>query len=460
MRISVECGGFTRAADSCLAANQTCAVLTGTLTSRLSGCAGMAGDDATSISFAQAYDESAREAVRAVADLTHAFIGAGRLLVLTGDHHALAEAAAAGLPARGTTPGGGDDDAFVWVRPPSPPSSLGGQEPSFGTVDAWILDQVEGFAWPSADLDLLREAGAAWRRAAQSVAGLADNVDVAVTLVEQQRSPEVPIAVEALTGLTTVIGDTAWQLSNLATACEEYADAVEAAHARTRALLSEIAQMIVEGAVISVLVTGLTGGLGGGAAAAAAAARVRAHAPRFVALLTALRAGVAVAVARIEKVCDELADTRARVEKFLHIPARDEVGSMKHPLGWFSSKEPGWLRRHEMPGHTIERHVGKSEQDMLERLQRRPDLRRTSTFEDEAAAEKFIASVLKRRSADVESWLEGPGKRLTLIEEMGERTGTTIARDGSAHSPTAIRVVLEADGNAPSGWRILTAFPD
>ena len=114
-----------------------------------------------------------------------------------------------------------------------------------------------------------------------------------MTLVEAQHSPEVPLAVDALTDLTTLIADVAWQLSGLATACEEYADAVEAARDRTRALLAEVAQMIVEGAAISVIVTGLTGGLGGGATAAAAAARVRSQAPRFYALLTALRAGVA-----------------------------------------------------------------------------------------------------------------------------------------------------------------------
>ncbi len=341
MRITVECGGFTRAADACLTANQTSAVLTESLTQRLAAGAGMAGDDATSSTFAQAYDGGAREAVAALADLTHAFIGAGRLLGFTADNHARAEAAAAGHPVLGYTGGSIDDDAFVRVQPASPPSSLGGQEPSLGVVDQWILDQVEGFVWPSADVDRLRAAGSAWRRAAASVAGLADHVDAAITLVEQQRSPEVPLAVDALTDLATLIGDTAWQLSHLATSCEEYADAVEAARERTRALLSEVAQMIVEGAAVSVIVTGLTGGLGGTATAAAAVARVRAQAPRFFALLTALRAGVAVAAARVERVRDELVALRARVEKFLRIPARDEVGAVWLKGGAGAGRGPG-----------------------------------------------------------------------------------------------------------------------
>ena len=37
MRISVECGGFTEAADACRTANQVAALVTGTLAGRLVG---------------------------------------------------------------------------------------------------------------------------------------------------------------------------------------------------------------------------------------------------------------------------------------------------------------------------------------------------------------------------------------------------------------------------------------
>lgn len=328
MRISVECGGFTRAADACLTANHTAALLTESLASRLGTRGGMAGNDAASVTFAQAYDAGAGEAVGALADLTHAFTGAGRLLAATGAHHASAEAGAAGAR---TSIYAGDELADDWARvqPRSLPSSLGAQEPSLSRVDAWILDQVEGFVWPGADVDQVCAAAAEWRRGAATTARLADHVDAAVALVEQQHSPEVPIAVDALTDLASLIGDTAWQLSVLATACEEYAAAVEEARARTRSLLAEIAQMIVEGAALSAIVTGLTGGLGGGAAAGAAAARVRAQAPRFYALLTALRAAGAAAAARLDRAVDELVAIRSRVERFVRVPARGERGSMR-----------------------------------------------------------------------------------------------------------------------------------
>ncbi|WP_299925952.1 hypothetical protein [uncultured Nocardioides sp.] len=338
MRITVECSGFTRAADACLTANHVAALLTRSLGSRLAATAGMAGDDATSTDFATAYDAGATEALAALTDLTHAFTGAGRLLAATGDNHERAESAAAQVPYDGSA--ALDDGAFAVVEPPSPPSTLGAQEPSLGAIDRWILDHVEGFVWPGADVDALADATSTWRHAASTTSRLADHVDVAISLLEAQRSPEVPLAVDALTELTTLIGDTAWQLSTLATACEEYAAAVEAARERTRALLAEVAQMIVEGAAISVIITGLTGGLGGGAAAVAAAARVRSAAPRFYALLVSLRSVVATSATRLERARADLSDVRTNLEKFVRVQARDEAGTIKHPGGWVP-RRPG-----------------------------------------------------------------------------------------------------------------------
>ncbi len=459
MQISVECGGYTRAADACLTANHTSAVLTEALAGRLAASAGMAGNDATSASFAAAYDAGAREALAALADLTHAFIGAGRLLAATGAHHASAEAMAGGTPVLGYSGGDLHDSAYARVRPAAPPSSLGRQEPSLGVVDSWILDQVEGFVWPGADVDLLRAAGDAWRRAAASTAGLADDVDVAISLVEAQRSPEVPLAVDALTDLATLIGDVAWQLSELASACEDYATAVDEARARTRALLAEIAQMIVEGAAISVIIAGLTGGLGGGATATAAMARVRSQAPRFYALLMALRAGVAATAGRIERVCEELGRVRGRAEKFLRIPARSEVGAME-PGAWLPPRKRGWLRDHETPpGHTIDRHVGKSVDELLQRLEMsgRP---RASSFVDQRAAEKSIDDILVRFGDEIEAWRRAGGiEKLLLRGDLGRTTGTIVFRDGTIVESTAVKVVLIPTKRGV-GWQVLTAYPD
>ena len=460
MRLSVECGGFTQAADACRTANQIAALLTESLSSRLADCAGMAGNDATSSEFARAYDAGSREAVSALADLTHSFIGVGRLLAVTGLNHASAELASAGLTVSAYVGGSLDDDAFVRIRPSSPPSSLGTQEPSLSRVDAWILDQIEGFVWPGADVASVRSAASAWRRAAASVGGLVDHVDAADDLLAGQRSPEVPIAISSLGELSTLIGDTAWQLESLATACEEYAASVEEVHERTRALLAEIGQMVLEGIALSVLVTGVTGGLGGGAAAGIALARIRAYAPRFHALLVALRAGTATAAARLRTAREELVAVRLRAQKFVRVPARTERGEMRHPLDWLPNWRPGWLAAHEKPpGHTIGDHVGKSVGELVERC-RVKGLPRSSSFTDESVAEDAIERALNERAAAIQEWVRsGTENALPLNVNLGTHTGITVTKNADVTAKTGVRVVLIPDTSMPRGWQILTAYP-
>jgi hypothetical protein len=338
VRISVECGGYAEAAGVCRTANQIAALSTESLAGKLGAYAAMAGDDATSRDFAGSYDPAAREAVATLADLTHALIGLGRLIDASGRAHERAEASAvgaAGVRTNAYTGGGLDEDSFVRVSPAPPPSSLGGSVSSgLGDISQWILDQVEGFVWPGADVDLLRDAAAAWRRTSGSVADLTAHLDVVAGLLERQVSPEIPLALAAISELRTLVEDTADQLLTLADACDDYATAVEDTRDRTRVLLTEIGQMVVEEVTLTAIVTGITGGFGGGVKAAAALARIRAQAPRFQALLVSLRAVAATTASRLRATQDELVRAREGFDRFLRLPARDERGEMVHPLGW------------------------------------------------------------------------------------------------------------------------------
>ncbi|QBX56092.1 hypothetical protein EXE58_11865 [Nocardioides seonyuensis] len=344
MRITIESAGFTDAADACRAANQIAAMVTETLAGKLGGFGGMAGNDSTSVTFAGSYDDAARQALDTLTELTHAFIGLGRIIEATGATHRRAEIAAvcgsggAGLPCDPVP----EVDSYDHVSPADPPTCLGGQEPSFGTVDRWILDHVEGFVWPGADVALLREAAATWRSAALSIDHLDHHVDDVAQLLSRQRSPEIPLALDVLADVRSLVGDAALCLSDLGQACEDYASAVEETHDRTRALLAEIGQMIVEGAVLSVLVAGFTGGLGGGAAAGAVIARITSHAPRFRALQSSLQLAAATSATKARAARDGLRVVRERAEKLARVGARDERGSMKSPLGWGgASRVPG-----------------------------------------------------------------------------------------------------------------------
>lgn len=459
MRIAVETGGFTSAADACRTGNQISALLCESLAGKLGGYAGMAGDDATSADFAASYDAGGRQALDALTELTHAFIGLGRLLTATGANHRDAEAASAAVSSY--TRASLDEDDYVRVSPASPPSCLGANPVSLGTVETFILDHIEGFVWPGADTDLLLDAATTWRRAGAAVADLDAHCDIAAGFLEHQVSPEIPLALSALTELRSLIGDTADALVAVGTACEEYADAVRATHDRTRALLAEIGRMVVEGAVISAIVGGITGGLGAGAAGSAALARISAQAPRFHALLVGLRATGVSTAGRLRAAGDGLRTVRARVEKFARVPVRSERGSMKVPGGWGSARKPGWLRAHDSPpGHTMRDHVGKTTEELRARLVEE-GRQRASSFDDLAAAESLIDDLLTRRADDIQSWIQsGSNKKLVLDMAMGRPTGTTVLADGSVVTRDAVRVVLIPKSGTDEGWQLLTAFPN
>ncbi|WP_107764662.1 RNase A-like domain-containing protein [Nocardioides terrigena] len=459
MRIAVETGGFTSAADACRTGNQISALQCESLAGKLSGYAGMAGDDATSADFTASYDAGARQALDTLAELTHAFIGLGRLLTATGTNHRDAEAASAAVSAY--SGGSLDEDDYVRVSPASPPSCLGANPVSLGTVETFILDHIEGFVWPGADTDLLLDAATTWRRAGAAVADLEAHCDIAAGFLEHQVSPEIPLALSALAELRSLIGDTADALVSVGTSCEEYADAVRDTHDRTRALLAEIGQMVVEGAVISAIVGGITGGLGAGAAGSAALARIGAQAPRFHALLVGLRATGTATAGRLRTAGDGLRTVRTRVEKFARVPARSERGSMKVPGGWGGARKPGWLRAHDVPpGHTIREHVGKTADELRERVTYQGRMK-ASSFDDLASAERLIDDVLTRKSDQIEGWIQSSSNdKLVLDMEMGHPTGTTVLADGSVVGSTAVKVILIPKSGTDDGWQLLTAFPN
>ena len=222
-------------------------------------------------------------------------------------------------------------------------------------METWILDRIEGFVWPGADVGRLRDAASTWRNAATGVDDLLDYCERAGVELGRQTSPEIPLALDALDELRGIVRALGDELGELARMCDDYAASVETAHERTRALLAEVAQMIVEGLVLSAAVGLITGGTASGAVASATVARVLETAPRFRALLVTLGDASAVCASRLKTARDGAVAVRTRLEKFLRVEARNERGEMTLPGGWVGSRKPGWLRGHEVPpGHTLE----------------------------------------------------------------------------------------------------------
>ncbi|MDX7994440.1 MULTISPECIES: ribonuclease YeeF family protein [Bacillus] len=123
----------------------------------------------------------------------------------------------------------------------------------------------------------------------------------------------------------------------------------------------------------------------------------------------------------------------------------------------------GGLAAHEAKGgHLIERHVGKTDGELFQRLIKDTKISGSSSFKDRATAEKVSSSVLSdpKNISKIKKWLSNPTSRPTLPlrykgdgEVLGRRVekGSNVAMDA-----TNATIVLKKSKN---GEFILTGYP-
>jgi Bacterial CdiA-CT RNAse A domain len=112
-------------------------------------------------------------------------------------------------------------------------------------------------------------------------------------------------------------------------------------------------------------------------------------------------------------------------------------------------------------GHTVKKHVGRSDAQLQERLGRERNISAASTWTDLGTAEVTIAAALQAERGRVESWMSRgyPRANLALHYDTGQLIGRSLRR-GERRSVdcTAAVIVLRADG--PDSFLVLTAYPE
>lgn len=168
---------------------------------------------------------------------------------------------------------------------------------------------------------------------------------------------------------------------------------------------------------------------------------------------------------RIRDALPELsADRLSRVE-------RDAVASTQQALDDYLGEvtEPpplgevpgGGLEAHEHAGgHLIERHVGKSEGELIERL-RNENISASSSFRDLPEAERFVAETLGENQDRIDAWVDGQGgNRLVVNASFDASTGISVQRgETQAEDVFSVRLVLERSDALDIGYRIVTGYP-
>ena len=121
----------------------------------------------------------------------------------------------------------------------------------------------------------------------------------------------------------------------------------------------------------------------------------------------------------------------------------------------------GGLEAHEeVGGHLIERHVGKSEEWLVDRV-RNDNISAASSFRDLGEAEHFVAATLSEHQDRIDAWVDGQGgNRLVVDASFDASTGISVKRgDSSAEDVFSVRLVLERSDRLDTGYRIVTGYP-
>ena len=112
-------------------------------------------------------------------------------------------------------------------------------------------------------------------------------------------------------------------------------------------------------------------------------------------------------------------------------------------------------------GHTLSRHVGRTDEQLQERLQRERNISAASTWTNRETAEETVAEALRVEQRRIESWMRRGERRtnLALHFDTGRPIGRSLQREASeAVVCTSAVIVLRADG--PDGFYVLTTYPE
>ncbi len=111
-------------------------------------------------------------------------------------------------------------------------------------------------------------------------------------------------------------------------------------------------------------------------------------------------------------------------------------------------------------GHLLDKHVGKTEQQLKDRLQREPRISGSSSFYDQDVAEKTTHQALSTHQQQIDNWLKSGNNRYVLDYKASQPVGISVQRgQNQASTVNSARFILQKDRSMPNGYKILTGYP-
>lgn len=115
-------------------------------------------------------------------------------------------------------------------------------------------------------------------------------------------------------------------------------------------------------------------------------------------------------------------------------------------------------------GHTLARHVGKTDAQLRQRLRDQPNISAASTYPDRDTAELVVGRVLELQADRVRGWTRRRGARPNLAVRVARLRGPPVGRvlgrgERSPRQAHGAVVVLRWDAHAGS-YFVLTSYPE
>ena len=146
------------------------------------------------------------------------------------------------------------------------------------------------------------------------------------------------------------------------------------------------------------------------------------------------------------------------------------AGACNHPAatGSASHAPPSADRRRDLSqdesagGHTLRKHVGRTDAELRERLAQERDISAASTWNDRSSAENAIGVAISDQGAKISRWLERDRHPNLVLDYDGDSArpfGRTLRRGEGRVEPCAHAIiVLKWDG--ANAYHVLTAYPE
>src|SRR5688572_10402436 len=117
-----------------------------------------------------------------------------------------------------------------------------------------------------------------------------------------------------------------------------------------------------------------------------------------------------------------------------------------------------------MGGHTLARHVGKSDAELADRHGRERQISAASTYTDRATAERSVGAALAGGGRKLTSWIRRSGRRPNLVlhyvESSRRPIGRSLMRGRQRAVPCTRAVVVLRWDDRKHRYYVLTSYPE